>query len=193
MIRKKIFQLSFCLSVIASIFLVQQQLAGVDQPGIGHPPLAFERNAGQAPTDVAFVVRAPYPIFLRPDRALLVVPNSMAKDGSVGPPSTVSIQLVGSNKAAYSQELEQLPGRSNYYVGADARNWKSGIPQYAAVSFKSVYPGIDLLYYGKDGQLEYDLVLSPGADPSAIKFRISGAERWEETAEAVLRQVLNAL
>lgn len=178
MIRKNIlFRLFFVLTVVTSIVSAQQQPAGRDQRGIGHLPLVFEPNAGQAPADVAFVVRAVYPVFLRADRAVLVVPNNIpSKDESVKPASTVSLQLVGSNKAAQPEGLDQLPGRSNYYIGANARNWKRGIPQYAAVSFKSVYPGIDLLYYGKDGQLEYDLVLSPGADPSAIKFRISGAD-----------------
>jgi Beta-propeller repeat/Abnormal spindle-like microcephaly-assoc'd, ASPM-SPD-2-Hydin len=174
-IHKKLSRLLFLLSIIASIFSAQQLVAGLDQPSMGHLSLAFEPNAGQAPADVAFVVRGPYPVFLKPDRATLIVPNVMPKKGSGKPASTVSIQLVGSNVASQSEGLQQLPGKSNYYIGADARNWKSGIPQYAAVNFKSVYPGIDLLYYGKDGQLEYDLVLSPGADPSSIKFEISGA------------------
>jgi len=178
MIRKNILlRLCFVLSVVTSIVSAQQQSAGQDQSGIGHLPLVFEPNAGQAPPDVAFVVRAPYPVFLRADGAVLVIPNNIPSKAEVGKPaSTLSLQLVGSNKAAQPEGVDQLPGRSNYYIGANVRNWKRGIPQYAAVSFKSVYPGIDLLYYGKDGQLEYDLVLSPGADPSALKFRISGAD-----------------
>lgn len=177
MIRKNILRLCFLLLVVTSIVSAQQLSAGPAEPGIGHLPLVFEPNAGQAPVDAAFVVRALYPVFLRADRVVLVVPNNISsKDESGKQASTVSLQLVGSNRDAQPEGLDQLPGRSNYYIGANARNWKSGIPQYAAVSFKSVYPGIDLLYYGKDGQLEYDLVLSPGADPSAIKFRISGAD-----------------
>lgn len=177
MIHKKILWLFFVLSVVTSIVFAQQPSAGPDQPDTSHLPLVFEPNTGQAPADIDFVAHGPYPVFLRADSAVVVVPDNISsKLESVKPASTVSLQLVGSNKAAQPECLDQLPGRSNYYIGASPRNWRSGIPQYAAVSFKSVYPGIDLLYYGKDGQLEYDLVLSPGADPSAIKFQISGAD-----------------
>jgi hypothetical protein len=178
MIRRAILlRLSFVMLAVTSIVFAQQGSTGPNQPGIAHLPLVFESNKGQAPADAAFVVRAPYPIFLRADRAMLVLPRKIWPQAeSARPASAVSLELVGSNETARSEGLDRLPGRSNYYIGTDARNWQSGIPQYAAVSFKSIYPGIDLLYYGKDGEMEYDLVLSPGADPSAIKFRISGAD-----------------
>ena len=77
----------------------------------------FEPNEGQAPTDAAFVVRAPYPVFLWADRAVLVMPNNASlKDVSAQPPRALSLQLVGSNKAALSEVLDQLPGKSNYYI-----------------------------------------------------------------------------
>ncbi len=47
------------------------------------------------------------------------------------------------------------------------------------VEYAAVYPGIDLVYYGCQRQLEYDFVVSPGTDPNAIRMNISGAERLE--------------
>ncbi len=73
--------------------------------------------------------------------------------------------------------LDQLPGKSNYFIGKQSANWITGIPQYGRVAFNSVYDGIDLVYYGNDGQLECDFVLSPGADPRTLSFRVKGAKK----------------
>ena len=70
-----------------------------------------------------------------------------------------------------------MPGKSNYYVGNQRTKWISGIPQYGKVKFRSVYPGIDLVYYGGESRLEYDFVLSAGADPEEVRFRVSGADK----------------
>ena len=42
--------------------------------------------------------------------------------------------------------------------------------------YSNLYPGIDLIFYFRDGQLEYDIIASPGADPSAISFQTEGAD-----------------
>ena len=179
--RKTLVRLLCFLSMVASVLSAQQPSVEPDQPGSRELPLVFEPNVGQAPGDATFLARGPYPVFLRSDRAVLVLPNDglLSKDDGGQSASTITLQLMGSNKAAQANGLDQLPGKSNYYIGANEKDWRSGIPQYSAVTFKSVYPGTDLQYYGKDGQLEYDLVLSPGADPGLIKFKVTGADRIE--------------
>jgi hypothetical protein len=185
MICKKLLRLSFFLSAVASILSAQQQPAGGDQQDIGHLPLIFEPNMGQAPPDAAFVGRGAYPVFLRSDRAVLALPNDHLHQ--LGDPSSaVTLQLMHSNEGAQPHGIDQLPGKSNYYVGSNMKNWRKGIPQYSAVAFQSVYPGIDLVYYGKSGQLEYDLLLSPGADPSLIKFQVMGSDHIELTRQGNL-------
>src|SRR5207302_767574 len=70
-------------------------------------------------------------------------------------------------------------GKANYFVGNDTAKWRTDVPTYAKVHYQEVYPGIDLVYYAKQRQLEYDLVVRPGADPSAIALRLTGADKVE--------------
>lgn len=89
-------------------------------------------------------------------------------------PSLVSclldVKLEGANPKATVAGLGQLPGKSNYYIGNDPKKWRTNIPTYAQVKYRNLYPGIDLVYYGNQQQLEYDFVVAPGADPSQIKL-----------------------
>lgn len=67
-------------------------------------------------------------------------------------------------------------GTANYFRGDDAARWHTQLPMYSKLRHLSVYPGIDLLYYGRDRQLEYDFEIAPGADPQRIVLDIDGAE-----------------
>jgi hypothetical protein len=181
MIHKLFFKLFLFWSVVASLLFAQQRQIGQYQPGIGQLPLAFEPNLGQGPAGTVFLAHGAYPVFLQPDKAVLIFPNHdiRSKKQSSEQPSAITLQLIGSNKTAQGEGTDLLPGKSNYYVGGTAENWRTGIPQFAAVAFRSVYPGIDLVYHSKGGQLEYDLVLSPGADPSLIRFQARGIDSME--------------
>lgn len=134
-------------------------------------PLRFEPNQGQTDLTVNFLARgAGYGLFLTPDQAVL-------KLGSTKNPSVVRMQLAGSNRAATATGADQLPGRSNYFIGNDPAKWHRDIPQFSRVRYEGVYPGVDLVYYGNQGQLEYDFEVSPGADPSQIALRFGGPEK----------------
>ena len=87
------------------------------------------------------------------------------------------MQLAGANRAASATGAGPLPGKSNYFVGNDPAKWHRDIPQFARVRYQDVYPGVDLVYYGNQGQLEYDFEVAPGADPSAIALRFQGQEK----------------
>lgn len=176
MFRNNLFRLLVFLPAVCSL-LPAQQPTSVTQPGIGSVPVVFEPNLGQASPDAAFVAHAGYSLSLQSDRLVLILPNERsAETGRQNPDRLVTLQFINSSRTARAEGVDRLPGVSNYYVGADATNWRTGIPQYRAVTFKSVYPGVDLLYHGDDGQLEYDLVLAPRADPSAIRLKITGAD-----------------
>jgi hypothetical protein len=93
------------------------------------------------------------------------------------PPAVLRLQLLGSNSQAKVSGFEELPGRSNYFIGNEPKKWRTNIPTYASVRYASVYPGVDLVYYGNQGgQLEYDFVVAPGADPNQIKLSFAGVE-----------------
>jgi len=83
--------------------------------------------------------------------------------------------LIGANPHANAVGLNPQPGVVNYFIGNNPKNWRSGIPTYGKVQYPQVYPGVDLVFYGNQSELEYDFVVAPGADPSRIAWRIDGA------------------
>jgi hypothetical protein len=85
------------------------------------------------------------------------------------------MQLLGANPAPQVVGLEELPGRANYFIGNDPHKWRTNVPTYARVKYANVYPGVDLVYYGNQGRLEYDFVVQPGADPSQITLDIEAS------------------
>src|SRR5260370_39350381 len=84
---------------------------------------------------------------------------------------------------------DPLPSKSNFFIGSDPAQWRTDVPNYARVQYHDVYPGVDVIFYGNQRQLEYDLVLSPGADPGKIRLKLEGVERiaTEKNRDLVLR------
>jgi len=133
-------------------------------------PLAFELNRGQTDLAVNYLAHGQaYTVFLKPTEASVLLPNG-------GGHAAVRLRFVGGNPTTHSVGLERLPGKTNYYIGKDSTRWLTNLPNYARVQFKEVYPGIDVVYYGKQGELEYDLALAPGADSEKIQLQVEGAE-----------------
>ena len=88
--------------------------------------------------------------------------------------TALRMRLVGANASAKVTGADELPGKSNYFTGNDPKKWRTNVPTYAKVRYQNVYPGVDLVYYGSQGgQLEYDFVVAPGADPSAIVLGVA--------------------
>jgi hypothetical protein len=114
------------------------------------------------------------------------IQNPKSQIQNLPAPAVVRLKLVGANANANVTGLDPLPGKSNYFLGNDPKKWRTNVSNYAKVRYADVYPGVDLVYYGNQGQLEYDFVLSPGADPRAIKFDIQGAEKVEVNAQGNL-------
>ena len=156
---------------------------------LGQLPLIFEPNQGQADPAVKFLAHgAGYSLFLDADTAVLAMqtaPSSSSSAASAARPSEqsreqfVRMKLVGANPAAALTGADPLPGKSNYIVGNDPHQWHSGIPQFGGVHYASVYPGIDLVFYGNRGRLEFDFRVSPGADPSQAEMQFDGASKFE--------------
>ena len=87
------------------------------------------------------------------------------------------IRFQNANNGAPIDGLEQLASHSNYFIGNDPRRWTTDIPHYGRVRYRGLYPGIDAIYYGNDQQLEYDLVVAPGANPEQIRMEFDGVRR----------------
>src|SRR5207247_11423778 len=93
----------------------------------------------------------------------------------------IDIGLLQSNRAPRIDALEPLAARTDYFLGSRER-WRANVPSFARVRYASVYPGIDIVYYGNRSQLEYDFVVAPGADPRVIRMRFGGASDVHLTA-----------
>lgn len=162
------------------------------QSGYGRLPLSFEANHGQWDPSVQFVTRGSgHQLFLRPTDAVLTVGTREAKGEGRGgdlqrgqlpnhlsstSQSVVRMRFEGANPQAEMVGLEKLPGIVNYLLGEDPSKWRTNIPTYQKVGYKDVYSGIDLVYYGNQGQLEYDFIVAPGADPKQITLAFEGVE-----------------
>src|SRR6185437_8604298 len=114
-----------------------------------------------------------YGLFLTKDSAVLSLQHAENRKlaGAV-----LRMDLVGSKGAQAVAGTDLLPGSSSYFIGNDPSKWHSHIPQFAQVKYSAIYPGIDLVYYGKQGQLEYDFRVAPSSDPSQVKLHFSGAD-----------------
>jgi hypothetical protein len=153
----------------------------------GQLPLAFEANQGQTDKNVRFISRGSgYGVFLTPTELVLKLRPpakqiTKREDREVNTPASRStkstvlrFKFVGANPAPQIDGLEELPGKVNYFIGNDSTKWHTKVRTYAKVKYRAVYPGVDLVYYGNQRQLEYDLIVAPGSDPRKIVMRVEG-------------------
>ncbi len=193
-------RLFWAASLIAcsSVALLARQpssLAAAPQPQPFHRPLVFEPNCGQAPAQVQWIARASgYQLFFtsegvtmllrdRPDEAppstlipaLFQAPRPQSKSAKPAY-SVMKMKLTGGRPWRVVAGLEPTGGTSNYFIGNDPNGWHTGIPHYARLSAAGVYDGIDLVFYSHGGELEYDFVVAPGADPKQIRLAFEGLD-----------------
>ncbi len=167
----------------------------------GRLPLSFEINRGQIEDTegaVKFLARGrEYMLFLTSTEAVFSFPPCSEEPCGAGlnpqgrslpAPQTaftgvpsqeriVRMMLVGANPAPRVMGLSPLRAKVNYFKGNNPQDWHTGIPTYAKVRYEKVYPGIDLVFYGNQQQLEYDFVVAPGANPGAIRLTLEGQSK----------------
>ena len=137
-------------------------------PSFAKLPLAFEPNQGQSDPRVLFLSRnAGSTLFLTAEEAVVSL------RGAARP---LRLAWQGGNPHPQVVGLEALPGKRHYLKGRDPAHWHRDIPTYGKVRYRDLYPGIDLVYYGRQRHLEYDLVVAPGADPAQIRLRLAGMD-----------------
>ncbi len=160
----------------------------------GKLPLHFEANRGQTDKAVRFLSRgAGYSLYLTGSEAVLVLskPNARnipeRRDAQTQLNSVaLRMSLVGAARKPLVSGLEEQAGKANYFIGKDPAKWRTDVPTYAKVHYQNVYPGIDLVYYGNQHQLEYDFVVAPGADPKKIVLAFKGVDKVQIDARGDL-------
>ena len=151
------------------------------QASYGKLPMAFEANQGQSDAAVRYLARGPgYNLFLTETEAVLSLDrgetNKRGPQKPAAESSVLHLKFMGAKALPRMTGEDELPGKINYFRGKDPAQWRTGVPTYARIRSRDVYPGVDLVYYGNQSQLEYDLVLAPGADPNVIRIAFEGAD-----------------
>jgi len=167
-------------------------------------PLSFEANLGQADSQTQYTARGPgYSLNLTEDEAVVTLQRMDQRKRNrfetrkyflASPrfhhaqrPETVRIGLAGASPNPQIEHLDELPGKSNYFIGNDPRAWRTGVPSYGKVKYAGIYPGIDLVFYGDQQQLEFDFIVAPGGDPRAIALRVGTKGRISITHDGDLQ------
>ncbi len=145
-------------------------------------PLSFEPNRGQVESATRFVGRSGgYEIHFQPSRAEVLIPqastSNLRADEKRPGPKRVGIDVVGADQNVAVEPAQLLPGKSSYFIGTDRSRWVTDLPTYGQLQYRQVYRGIDLVFYGNRGHLEYDFIVSPGAKTDDIALGFSASAK----------------
>ena len=133
-------------------------------------PISFEENRGQTDPRVRFIANGlGYTLFITDSET--VARLQTGKRGTV-----LRMRLTGANPHPTAGGEQPLTGRSNYFIGNDPAKWRTKIPMFERARLSNVYDDIDVVYYGNQGELEYDFIVRPGADPDQIRLTFEGAK-----------------
>ena len=135
-------------------------------------PLYFEASQGQANVPAQFIARGlNYQFLIAPTEAQIVLRQTTAES------AVVRMQFVGANAQAPVSGDAELPGKINHLTGNDPAQWRVGLAMFAKVRVGGLYPGVNLVYYGNQQQLEYDFDIAPGANPRVIAMHFDGVDK----------------
>ncbi len=157
--------------VLSSFFLLAVCCPLLAQPAIPNLPPTFEKNLGQVNSDVLFLLRrGAAPAALLGDRAVFSIGDSAAA-------SRAQMRWLGANRDVRVEGLDKTVKTTDYFIGADPHAWVHNVPSYDRVRYFGVYDGIDLEFHRGSGELEYDFIVAPGADPSPIRLSFEGGAK----------------
>jgi uncharacterized protein (TIGR03437 family) len=144
--------------------------------------IRFERNVGQADMNYSFVAHG---------RQQMILVSSAGAEIQLGASKkmkgrTIRASLEGARTGPEPLGEHPLSGHVNYLIGRDPQNWHTDIPTFARVRSAGVYPHIDAVYHGSNGDLETDFVVEPGGDPESIHVRFDGADEVRMESDETL-------
>ena len=165
---------SLCLLVSPETETVHRPEA----PGpYGQLAMHFEPSGVQGTPEAQYQsFGAGYALFLSPTEAALALRSPLGREGGPEQARVVRMQLLGADSAARMTAAGRLPGKSNYFLGTESRDWRTDVPHYQRIRCEEIYPQVDVVYYGNQRQLEYDFLVRPGGDISDIRLKFLGAE-----------------
>ncbi|HEX7879621.1 MAG TPA: hypothetical protein VF720_09445, partial [Candidatus Eisenbacteria bacterium] len=163
------------------------------------PTLTFAENRGQWPEAIHYAASVPGALIeLGPTGATYVISRPTSTDSPTDPTHSASAKpaplesialrasFPGSRLDATLAPEQPAANLSHYYLGNDPTAWRTNVPNFGAIRYDGLYPGIDLVYHGADGRLEYDFEVEPGADWRVIRVQYDGFEKLQITANGDL-------
>jgi hypothetical protein len=161
-------------------------------------PIRFEANAGQHPNEARFVARrGTAALVLGDEGATLSIHQRRAPKVQRGVPGRTDVDMrsnrvvlgykVAGGRTVKPVASEQLATKTNYFIGSDRSKWHTNIPTYAKVTYPNVLDGVDLVYHGENGSLEYDFVVAPGTSVETVAMNVEGAGNLTLTDSGELR------
>ena len=183
--------------IFAPVFAAQRNPPAAPLPANPILPMRFEENVGQSNRQAQFISRGlGYELFLAPSEAVFMFSDRKAKSQANQnmssslekrfsdehhvkgmKPSVLRLKIEGASGTPIVTRMDRLPGVSNYIIGNDPSKWRIGVVSYGKVRYSDIYSGIDLIYYGNQGQMECDFVVKAGGDPTQISMALDGAEK----------------
>jgi photosystem II stability/assembly factor-like uncharacterized protein len=158
-------------------------------PRYGQWPFFFESNVGQADGSILFVARArDHAVYLTPRGAILALADRSGQEArsprarSASAPRSdqqVELSFPGSQSQPLPRGVDPGGSQVHYLIGSDPDQWHRAVPTFARVRYEGVYPGVDLVYYGNERELEFDWIVAPGADPRGIAMHFQGGSALE--------------
>ena len=138
---------------------------------LGQMPLYFIENQGQTDESVAYYLKGgDTTVFFGADGLTFAMDGVDLEGHQVGLPTGVSgryvlkLDFIGAAHVAPVGE-ERSEAIVSYFRGKP-EEWHTGLPTYGRLVYHNLWPGIDLAYYGLGGNLKYEFIVQPGADPS---------------------------
>lgn len=143
-------------------------------PSALYPLPRFEKNLGQAGSDADFLCRGRnHLLLLGPAGSSLHLLDTGTGDSFI----PLRMQVAGARTGSRGRGVNELRSKSNYYIGNDPNSWRTGVPHYERVEYADLYPGIDMTYYFRGQEVEFDFIVAPGADGGAIRLSFAGADK----------------
>ncbi|HYH10633.1 MAG TPA: hypothetical protein VEK11_26550 [Thermoanaerobaculia bacterium] len=128
--------------------------------------VGFEENVGQFPKDVLFRARTgQMHVYVHPTDLRIALPVSRIEQPSF---DFVQVAFAGANDDSSVHPMKRLPGTKRYFRAADTS--LADISSYARVALRKLYDNIDLEVYAQSEEIEFDLIVHPGGDPSRVRI-----------------------
>jgi beta-propeller repeat-containing protein len=153
---------------------VEQQLSSSEARSASVGDLSFVPNRGQADARIRYTAHAGgFSSFFAQKQAVVALRTN---DGGEAANVALALRFIGADPDVTLTGSRPTEGKVNYLIGRDPARWRTGLPTYGEITYRELWPGIDLVFRGARGQLKYEFLVRPGARVTDARLALGGAE-----------------